>query len=71
MPISVTCPACKKGPAAPDALKGKKVRCPGCQGPVSGRRRHRSPAGGRGAEAAGRRHIEGQAARSARGEWRS
>lgn len=30
MPISVSCPECGKGLKAPDALAGKKAKCPGC-----------------------------------------
>ena len=30
MPIKVVCPKCKKALNAPDAMAGKKVKCPGC-----------------------------------------
>jgi len=30
MPISVTCPACRKALKAPDNATGRKVKCPGC-----------------------------------------
>jgi len=34
MPIKVRCPSCKKVLTAPDAARGKAVRCSGCQGVV-------------------------------------
>lgn len=35
MPIRVVCSNCAKAMRAPDALLGKRVRCPGCQQPIS------------------------------------
>lgn len=34
MSISVTCPECGKGLKAPDAMAGKKAKCPGCDAVV-------------------------------------
>lgn len=34
MPIDVVCPACQKKMRAPDVAAGKRVKCPGCQGPL-------------------------------------
>lgn len=34
MPISLTCPACRKKLTARDELAGKRVKCPGCRQPL-------------------------------------
>ena len=34
MPVKVRCPSCEKVFAAPDAARGKLVKCPGCEGKV-------------------------------------
>ncbi len=34
MPVKVRCPSCEKLFAAPDAARGKLVKCPGCEGKV-------------------------------------
>ena len=32
MPASVVCPRCQRDVKVPDALLGKKIRCPACKG---------------------------------------
>ena len=34
MPVKVRCQSCEKVFAAPDAARGKLVKCPGCEGKV-------------------------------------